>query len=241
MRTISATISGDVGGRPRRRDFHAQNCAHPRRCHAMTVSGFTIARASDHLDQKRESKIQNARSIGTSRGRAFFRRSTASCWRSARFSATRCARGRKAPMSAPTTAARSSNTPRVCEIQPCLSAAIRTAGRRRIRCGRPCEREFHHHRTQIHSRRSLRILVVEGEPDFLTWATQAAATDFDVPLVIGVISGSWSERLAARLPTGARVIIRTHHDAAGDRYAEAIRETLSHRCAVLRTGAGHAR
>ena len=37
----------------------------------MTVSGFTIARASDHLDQKRESKSQNARSIGTSRGRLF--------------------------------------------------------------------------------------------------------------------------------------------------------------------------
>ena len=53
MRTISATISG-VGGRPRWRDFHAQNCANPRRCQAIAVSGFTIARASDHLDQIRE-------------------------------------------------------------------------------------------------------------------------------------------------------------------------------------------
>lgn len=80
-----------------------------------------------------------------------------------------------------------------------------------------------------------RVLVLEGEPDFLTWASRPA---FDCGAVItamlGVVSGAWSEELAARVPSGARVIVRTHHDASGDKYAEAVNETLRDRCKVLR-------
>lgn len=80
-----------------------------------------------------------------------------------------------------------------------------------------------------------RVLILEGEPDFLTWASMPA---FDyggtITAMIGVVSGAWSEELAARVPTGARVVVRTHHDASGDKYAEAINETLRDRCKVLR-------
>lgn len=76
-----------------------------------------------------------------------------------------------------------------------------------------------------------RVLIVEGEPDFLTWATRPIE---EVTAILGVVSGAWSDELAARVPSIARVIVRTHHDASGDRYAEAINVTLRDRCTVLR-------
>jgi hypothetical protein len=43
---ISLRISGATVGRPpRRRDFHRQYDLNPARCHLITVSGFTIAKA----------------------------------------------------------------------------------------------------------------------------------------------------------------------------------------------------
>jgi hypothetical protein len=58
--TTSATTSGASGGRPTRFDFQAQKRAKPRRCHPITVSGFTIASASAHRDQTRERTTQKA-------------------------------------------------------------------------------------------------------------------------------------------------------------------------------------
>lgn len=92
-------------------DFHAQNRANPRRCQATTVWGLTIVSVSARRDQTRESTTQKARSIGATCGRFVFRRRTASCCRSARFSATRLALGRKAERSAPIIATSSSITP----------------------------------------------------------------------------------------------------------------------------------
>jgi len=103
MRLTSSRASG---GRPTGRDFHAHHRAKPRRCHPITVAGWTIARHSAHRDHRRETITQNARSIGRSRGRGVARRRIASCWRSTRFSANRIARGRGAASSAPTTAPR---------------------------------------------------------------------------------------------------------------------------------------
>lgn len=81
-----------------------------------------------------------------------------------------------------------------------------------------------------------RVVVVEGEPDFWTWSCHPAR--FGSPTtwaVLGVVSGSWSEALADRIPDRARVILRTHHDAPGEKYAERIRGTLSGRCEILRS------
>jgi hypothetical protein len=104
MRTMSATISSASGGRPIGLDLFAQNRAKPRRCHAITVAGFTIARTSAQRDQVRESTTQKARSSGRRRGRGADRRRIERCWRSARFSRTRLARGRTAASTAPTIA-----------------------------------------------------------------------------------------------------------------------------------------
>jgi hypothetical protein len=79
-----------------------------------------------------------------------------------------------------------------------------------------------------------KVIVAEGVPDFLTWATHYGDAAEDAPAVLGVIAGSWSPALAATIPTGWTVLIRTHADAAGDKYAETIRASLAGRCACKR-------
>jgi hypothetical protein len=50
----SLRISGVTVGRPpRRRDFHRQYDLNPARCHLITVSGFTIAKAPSSFGAKR--------------------------------------------------------------------------------------------------------------------------------------------------------------------------------------------
>lgn len=80
----------------------------------------------------------------------------------------------------------------------------------------------------------LRIIFVEGEPDFLIWASQFSDADADAPIVFGVGSGWWTDAFAARVPDGAQVVIRTHADEAGDRYAAHIATSLKGRCDVMR-------
>jgi len=81
------------------------------------------------------------------------------------------------------------------------------------------------------------ILICEGVPDFLTNATHYGESE-SVPAVLGVLSGSWSQEVAARIPSGCRVIIRTHNDSAGQKYCREIAESLCNRChvEVLRHG-----
>jgi hypothetical protein len=79
-----------------------------------------------------------------------------------------------------------------------------------------------------------RVLVVEGEPDFLTVATRFSDADESAPAVLGVVSGAWSADVAARVPNGALVGVWTHADRSGDGYARQVAETLAGRCAVRR-------
>lgn len=81
------------------------------------------------------------------------------------------------------------------------------------------------------------VVVTEGEPDALTWSTRqrrGMAPDSRTWAVLGVVNGSWTDGLAARVPTGAKVALRTHADAMGNRYAERVRGTLAGRCEVHR-------
>ena len=39
-------------------------------------------------------------------------------------------------------------------------------------------------------------------------------------------------QIAARIPTGASVVIRTHHDEPGERYAQQIAASLHGRCRI---------
>ena len=72
------------------------------------------------------------------------------------------------------------------------------------------------------------------EPDWLTIATHYG-DDESTPAVLGVVASSWSADIAARIPDGACVIIRTHADPAGQRYAREIGLTLARRCCLLRS------
>jgi len=69
-----------------------------------------MASESDHRDHVRDSKTQKALSRARRHGRGDLRRRTASCWRSARFSAIRLALGRRPAKSAPARASRISTT-----------------------------------------------------------------------------------------------------------------------------------
>jgi hypothetical protein len=80
-----------------------------------------------------------------------------------------------------------------------------------------------------------RVVITQGEPDFLTWATRSSDAAESVPIVLGVFAGAWSDAFARRIPDGARVFVRTHHDAAGDACAEAIWRSLEGRAAVHRS------
>ena len=85
-----------------------------------------------------------------------------------------------------------------------------------------------------------RIVISEGEPDAWTWATvqrrrrwaqeREEGTDRGATwAVLGVIAGSWTPELAERIPDGATVVIRTHADPTGEKYARGIFATLKER------------
>lgn len=81
-----------------------------------------------------------------------------------------------------------------------------------------------------------RVVIVEGEPDYLAMATVRHHTP---TAVIGIVSGSWTHEFAFRFPEGCgiEVILWTDRDAAGDRYASEIAPWLVQRgCFVRRDG-----
>jgi hypothetical protein len=80
-----------------------------------------------------------------------------------------------------------------------------------------------------------RVVVTEGDPDFLTWATRYSDASEDAPAIFGVVSGSWSTEFAERIPVGSKVIVRTHADVAGDGYARLVQRYFEGRCDVWRT------
>ena len=80
-----------------------------------------------------------------------------------------------------------------------------------------------------------RVLVVEGVPDYLVASVSVSEEGPCAPAIIGVLSGSWSQAIADRLPDHSVVTVATHDDRAGHRYADTIFQTLKHRCEVVRT------
>lgn len=74
-----------------------------------------------------------------------------------------------------------------------------------------------------------RVIICEGEPDALV---RMVRNPLDA--VIGIMSGSWSEAFAGRVPYGSEVVVRTHLDKAGEKYADHVVETLRGRAIVSR-------
>jgi 5S rRNA maturation endonuclease (ribonuclease M5) len=72
------------------------------------------------------------------------------------------------------------------------------------------------------------VVVCEGEPDAVTWMIRTSLP------VIGITSGSWTQALADRIAFGSQVVVRTHLDTAGEKYADAITKSLKGRAEVLR-------
>lgn len=69
------------------------------------------------------------------------------------------------------------------------------------------------------------VVITEGEPDTLA-ASVAAFGGGEFVAVVGIVQGSFTPEIAARIPRAARVVIATHHDEQGDKYAAAVRAAL---------------
>jgi hypothetical protein len=81
------------------------------------------------------------------------------------------------------------------------------------------------------ARQPERVIIAEGEPDGLV--NMIRNTD-PRTAVLSVLSGSWTPEFAERVPVGCHVFVRTHLDAAGDRYAAEIEASLRRRAFVYR-------
>lgn len=77
--------------------------------------------------------------------------------------------------------------------------------------------------------RPYRVVIVEGEPDWVTWSTRLPDA-----VVLGVGSGWWTQQHADRIPNGTPVLVRTHNDKAGDGYARNVADTIGERCPIWR-------
>jgi hypothetical protein len=79
----------------------------------------------------------------------------------------------------------------------------------------------------------LRIVIAEGEPDFFAAATQWSDAAEHAPATLGIVSGSWSREIAARIPDGATLVIATDDNTAGHKYAATIVESFAGRAVAL--------
>jgi 5S rRNA maturation endonuclease (ribonuclease M5) len=68
------------------------------------------------------------------------------------------------------------------------------------------------------------VILTEGLTDWLTW--KSAEPD---KAVFGVLSGSWTQEHADKIPNGCRVVIATDSDDTGESYAQKIHATLDAR------------
>ena len=79
-----------------------------------------------------------------------------------------------------------------------------------------------------------RIVISEGEPDWMAWATRESlrvednAGGMQQWACFGVYSGGWTKDHGARIPKGAIVSVRTDLDDAGRKFAQEIKATLPH-------------
>jgi hypothetical protein len=83
------------------------------------------------------------------------------------------------------------------------------------------------------------VILTEGEPDFLLWATRYPDSYETPPAVLGVYSGSWTEAIAERIPDNSEVVSRLDPDPGGEKLEAPIRDTLKHRCRFHARERGH--
>lgn len=79
------------------------------------------------------------------------------------------------------------------------------------------------------------VIIAGGAADYLDWATSVAEHS---PAVFGIVPGSWTPKLAARIPAGSRVIVRAHANPIAGRYAHHVQSALAKTCEVIVRTAG---
>lgn len=77
------------------------------------------------------------------------------------------------------------------------------------------------------------VVISEGEIDFLADAAEARDHDELAPAVFGIGSGWWTEEVAARIPDGVTVAIRSQGDRRGNEYSREIGRMMCGRCNVI--------
>ena len=75
------------------------------------------------------------------------------------------------------------------------------------------------------------IVLTEGTPSWLAWASRHGADD-DAPAVVGYCSGAWTHAHAAAVPGGTRAVIDPDRNDAGRRMMARIAETLCDRAQI---------
>ncbi len=70
------------------------------------------------------------------------------------------------------------------------------------------------------------VIITEGAPDYLA-ALGMLGDANESSAVLSVISGSWTQDFANKIPAGTKVILATHNDSAGNYYAQQIFKTLA--------------
>ena len=74
------------------------------------------------------------------------------------------------------------------------------------------------------------VIIAGGAIDFLEWS---AAVQIQAAAVLGIVPGSWTDELAARIPDGCRVMVRAHSNPITGRYAHRVQAALHRRCEVI--------
>lgn len=78
------------------------------------------------------------------------------------------------------------------------------------------------------------LWIAEGEPDFLALCSAIGQSNRPQRPVAGIFSGSWTAAWSRRLPPGGSVVIATHDDLQGRRYAEEIQASVHGHARVRR-------
>lgn len=79
-----------------------------------------------------------------------------------------------------------------------------------------------------------KIWIVEGEPDVLTISVALMKAGRADHAVFGLFSGAWTWAMARAIPEGSEVILATHEDLQGRKYAEEVQESLHGRATIKR-------
>lgn len=84
----------------------------------------------------------------------------------------------------------------------------------------------------------LRVIVCEGEMDVAAFSTCAVNRRQEALAVFGVFNGSWTREIVERIPDRATVLIATHLDPDGHKYAAEIERSLAGRSVQLQRWRG---